>query len=190
MKLALLAVLGAAAVGALAFALLPKQTTPTVEAKSVHDFTVTTIDGKERKLSEFKGRVLLFVITASTCGLTGQYDGLEKLYKAHKEDGLVVLGFPANQFMNQEPGSNEEIAEFCKLNYGVSFPMFSKIDVKGENAAPLYRFLVNATDQKQDIEWNFAKFVVGKDGQVLARFKPQTQPDDKKLVATIESALK
>lgn len=185
---AIVVALGGAALAA--FALTPKQTSPMKsDAKDIYSFKVDTIEGKSKSLADYKGKVLLVVNTASKCGLTPQYEGLEKLYKAHKEDGLVVLGFPANEFAGQEPGTNEEIKEFCSKNYGVSFPMFSKVVVKGENTHPLYQWLLAQTENHNDIEWNFAKFVVGKDGKVIARFAPKTAPDDPKLIETLKSAL-
>lgn len=180
--------LGGAALAA--FALAPKQTSPMKsDSKDIYSFKVDTIEGKSKSLADYKGKVLLVVNTASKCGLTPQYEGLEKLYKAHKEEGLVVLGFPANEFAGQEPGTNEEIKEFCSKNYGVSFPMFSKVVVKGENTHPLYQWLLAQTENHNDIEWNFAKFVVGKDGKVIARFAPKTAPDDPKLIETLKNAL-
>lgn len=183
-----LLVLAAAAV---AFALRPTQSTPLkTDAENLYAFTMKTIDGKEQKMSAYKGKVVLAVNVASKCGLTPQYKGLQALQDKYKDQGLVVIGFPANEFNGQEPGSNEEIAEFCSANYGVTFPMFEKIVVKGKEAHPLYQWLVASTDNKNDIEWNFAKFLVGKDGKVDARFKPQTTPEDPTLIKAIEAALK
>jgi glutathione peroxidase len=157
--------------------------------KSIHDFTMYSIKSEATPLKKYKGKVLLVVNTASKCGLTPQYKGLQSLYDSKKKEGLVVLGFPANNFGNQEPGSDKEISAFCTENYGVTFPMFSKISVKGDDIHPLYKWLINATDKQGDIKWNFAKFVIGKDGQVAARFSPQTKPDNKKLLAAIDAAL-
>lgn len=186
-----IAAAGAAVAGTIVSAVASDTfTTPLdTEANSLYDFTMKDIDGKERPLKQFAGKVVVVVNVASKCGLTPQYEGLEKLYKEHKEAGLVVLGFPANDFRGQEPGTDSEIKEFCSTNYSVTFPMFSKISVKGETAHPLYRWLIAATDQKQDIEWNFAKFVVGRDGKVKARFAPRTAPNDPNLIAAIKSAL-
>lgn len=156
----------------------------------MYEFTVKDIKGKEVKLADYKGKVVLVVNVASKCGLTKQYEGLEKLYRDHKDAGFVVLGFPANNFMGQEPGTNEEIATFCKTKYDVTFPMFDKISVKGEDAAPLYKWLISQSTNKVDIEWNFAKFLVGKDGKVVQRFSPQTTPDSTEIKNAIESALK
>ena len=159
---------------------------------SIYDFTLKDIDGRDRSLAEFKGQVLLLVNVASKCGFTKQYAGLEKLYQAYKDRGFVVLGFPANNFMGQEPGTEAEIKSFCSLNYGVTFPMFSKISVKGKAIHPLYAFL---TDEKLHpgaggkISWNFNKFLIGRDGAVLAHYGSRTAPDDPDLAAAIESAL-
>lgn len=166
------------------------ETTPLDKSnKTLNDFVAKDIDGKEKKLSTYKGKVVLIVNVASKCGLTGQYAGLQKLYDEHKDDGLIVLGFPSNQFAGQEPGTEAEIKEFCSATYGVTFPMFSKIDVKGKDAHPLYQWLVGSTENTKDIEWNFAKFVIGRDGKVAHRFDPRTTPDDEKFVAALENAL-
>jgi glutathione peroxidase len=147
---------------------------------TVHDFTATAIDGGEVALSEFRGRVLLIVNVASRCGFTPQYRGLEAMYRSLREAGLTVLGFPCNQFGQQEPGSNEEIAGACNLDWDVSFPMFAKIDVNGEHAHPLYRHLKQAAPGvlgTESVKWNFTKFLVGRDGRVLRRFAPNVSPD-------------
>ncbi len=157
---------------------------------SVYDFTPKDIDGKAVKLEKYKGKVLLIVNVASQCGLTPQYEGLQALYTKFKGKGFTVLGFPANEFGNQEPGSNAEIKEFCSSKYSVTFPMFEKIVVKGEKTDPLYKYLVASSDRPQDeIEWNFAKFLIGKDGKVLKRFSPKTKPDDPQILKAIEEAL-
>jgi glutathione peroxidase len=147
------------------------------------------IDGKPVDLSAYKGKVVLVVNVASQCGYTKQYAGLQKLYDARKDKGFVILGFPANDFGAQEPGSDAEIARFCSANYGVTFPMFSKITVKGAGKAPLYKALTEAADPKGEVSWNFEKFLIGKDGAVIGRFKSGVAPDDAKLVAAIETAL-
>ena len=157
---------------------------------SIHDFEALSIDGKPVSLAQFKGKPLLIVNTASACGFTPQFGGLEKLHKTYGERGLVVLGFPCNQFGSQDPGSNDEIASFCQLNYGVSFPMMAKIDVNGANASPLYQWLAAEAPGllgSKAIKWNFTKFLVGKDGRVIRRYAPQDAP--KKLAGDIEAAL-
>ncbi len=148
---------------------------------SVYDFSAQTIDGKTRTLADFKGKVLLVVNTASQCGFTPQYKGLEALHKKYSGRGFAVLGFPSNQFGQQEPGPDTEIAEFCEMNFGVTFPMFSKIDVNGTNAHPLYKYLTSAKKGflgSEGIKWNFTKFLVGKDGAVIDRYAPPTKPEE------------
>jgi glutathione peroxidase len=168
----------------------PVQTQPPITQKSIYEFTMKDIDGKNVPLSKYKGKVLLVVNVASKCGLTPQYKGLEELYKSQSERGLVVLGFPANNFGGQEPGSEEEIKEFCSLTYGVTFPMFSKISVKGDDIHPLYRWLLANSDRREDIEWNFAKFVIGRDGKVFKRLSPRDVPGSDSLKEAVEAALK
>lgn len=158
-----------------------------IQAASLHDFTMNSIDGKAVPLAQFKGKVALVVNVASRCGFTPQYAELEAMYRKYKDRGLVVLGFPANNFMNQEPGTDAEIKEFCERKYNVTFPMFSKISVRGEDKAPLYQFLTS--QMGGEIEWNFTKFVVGKNGQVVARFPSRVKPDAPEVVAAIEKAL-
>ncbi|SDF26609.1 glutathione peroxidase [Fontibacillus panacisegetis] len=146
---------------------------------NIYDIKVTTIDGKETSLDLYKGNVLLIVNTASACGLTPHYKGLQQLYISYQEQGLVVMGFPCNQFAGQEPGTDEEIQSFCELNYQVTFPMFSKIDVKGEHAHPLYQYLVENTPapyKTGDIEWNFVKFLIDRDGNIVKQFSARTEP--------------
>jgi len=157
---------------------------------SFYDFDMKTIDGKDMPLSKFKGKVLLVVNVASKCGNTPQYAGLEAMYAKYKSQGFAVLGFPANQFGAQEPGTDAEIKEFCEATYHVKFPMFSKIIVKGDGISPLYTWLLANSDEHQDIEWNFTKFLIGRDGKVIGRFFHRVQPDDPKLVAAVEDALK
>ena len=157
---------------------------------NVYDFSAQTLTGRARKMSDFKGSVLLVVNTASKCGFTPQYAGLEALYKKYKEKGLLVLGFPSNQFGEQEPGQDTEIAEFCEMNYGVTFPMFSKVDVNGKSAHPLFKYLTSTKKGllgSEAIKWNFTKFLVGRDGTVLERYAPTTKPED--IAADIEKAL-
>jgi glutathione peroxidase len=153
------------------------------------DFHATTIDGKDQDLGTYVGDVVLVVNTASQCGLTPQYEGLQKLYDTYAGRGFTVLGFPCNQFGHQEPGTEEEIAEFCESSYSVSFPMFAKIDVNGSGTHPLYKWLKNEKRGLggKAIKWNFTKFLVARDGSVLDRYAPQTQPDE--LAPDIESAL-
>lgn len=144
---------------------------------TIYDFSAKDMAGKEVKLEEYKGKVLIIVNTASKCGLTPQLKGLETLYEKYKEQGLEILGFPCNQFMHQDPGSDEEIMEFCQRNYGVTFHMFSKIKVKGKDAHPLYQYLTEQTGGKK-IEWNFAKFLINREGEIIKRF-PSKQPPEK-----------
>ena len=154
------------------------------------DIPVARIDGAASSLADFGGKVLLVVNVASKCGLTPQYAGLEKLYQQYKDRGFSVLGLPCNQFAGQEPGSEAEIQSFCSLNYGVSFPMSSKLDVNGSERHPLYRLLAGeGAEFPGDITWNFEKFLMGKDGRVLARFSPRTAPDEPSVIQAIEKAL-
>jgi glutathione peroxidase len=161
------------------------------QATSFHDFTVKDIDGKRVKLEQFRGDVCLVVNVASKCGLTPQYSGLESLYRAYKDRGFQILGFPANNFGKQEPGSNKEIKSFCEKEFDVTFPMFAKISVAGPKQSPLYRFLTEHNDESiaGEVAWNFQKYLVGRDGRILKKFEPRTTPDDKELVAAVESAL-
>lgn len=159
-------------------------------ADSLYEFAMTNIDGKEQSLSAYKGKTVIIVNTASKCGLTPQYAGLEAMYRKYKDKGLVILGFPANDFMGQEPGSDNEIKEFCSVKYDVTFPMFSKITVIGEETHPLYRWLIAKSGKKEQIEWNFAKFIVSPDGRTVTRFSPKTKPDDKDFVKAVEATLK
>jgi len=155
-------------------------------------FKVKSITGQEIDLADYKGKVVLVVNVASKCGLTGQYEGLEAMYEKHQDQGLVVLGFPCNQFLWQEPGNDAQIAEFCSSTYKVKFPMFSKIEVNGKDAAPLYQYLTSLDTKptgKGKISWNFEKFLIGRNGQVVARFSPRTEPTSKEVVAAIEAEL-
>jgi glutathione peroxidase len=158
---------------------------------AVIDHTVTTLEGDSLDLSTFRGRPLLIVNTASKCGYTPQYAGLQRLHERYGERGLVVIGFPCNDFMGQEPGTAVEIGDFCRKNYGVSFPMMAKVHVKGKEKAPLYRTLTEQTadDIRGEIKWNFTKFLVDADGHVVARFGSSVEPEDPKLVAAIEKLL-
>jgi glutathione peroxidase len=162
------------------------------ETPAVLNFTMDDIQGNPASLYQYQGKVVLMINVASKCGHTKQYAGLEALYKKYKDQGLVILGFPANNFGNQEPGSNEEIATFCKKNYGVTFPLFSKISVKGEDKAPLYKFLTEEATNPGfagEVKWNFEKFLIGRDGKVIGRFVSKVQPDSEELVGAIEKAL-
>ena len=157
---------------------------------SLYDFSATAIDGQTVPLDRYRGQVLLIVNTASACGFTPQFGGLEQLHQTYGPRGLVVLGFPCNQFGSQDPGSNAEIAGFCQRNYGVSFPMMAKIDVNGADAHPLYRWLTAEAPGllgSKTIKWNFTKFLVGRDGRVIRRYAPQDAPQ--KLAGDIEAAL-
>ena len=161
--------------------------------KSVYEFTLKDKGGKDVKLEEFRGKVVMLVNVASKCGYTPQYEGLEKIYKQYKDQGFVILGLPANNFGAQEPGTNEEIQEFCRINYGVTFPVFSKISVKGEDKHPLYKYLTEKEtnpDFAGEIKWNFNKFLVSRDGKVIARFESADKPEDAKVTQAIEGALR
>lgn len=171
-----------------AFALL----LTTVPQKTVYDFTVKDIDGKNVSLGSYKGKVLLIVNVASLCGNTPQYKDIEALYKKYKDRGLVVLGFPANNFMGQEPGSNSDIKEFCTREYAVTFPMFSKVSVKGKDIAPLFSYLTQKAENgvtDAPVTWNFQKFLVGKDGKVVTSISPKTLVTDATVMRQIEAAL-
>jgi glutathione peroxidase len=159
---------------------------------TLHDFSAKTIDGTSKSLGDYKGKVALVVNVASQCGLTPQYAGLEELYANFKDKGLVVLGFPCNQFGGQEPGTEGEIKTFCETKFGVTFPMFSKVDVNGAGRDPLYAFLTSeptSPDGPGDIRWNFAKFLVDRDGKVVARFAPTTPPASEEIVSAVEQQL-
>src|ERR1035441_5113397 len=157
-------------------------------ASSVHEFTLNSIDGKPAPLSAYQGKVVLIVNVASRCGFTPQYAGLEALYEKYKDRGFVILGFPANNFGGQEPGTNEEIKTFCSAKYNVTFPMYSKVSVKGADIAPLYKML---TDTKGgDVKWNFTKFLADKHGDLIGRFESAVTPESPELVSAVEAALK
>jgi glutathione peroxidase len=161
-------------------------------ASSVYDFTLPSIDGKPMPLSEFKGKVLLLVNVASRCGFTPQYSALESVYEKYKGQGLVILGFPANNFGAQEPGTNQEIKTFCSTKYNVTFPMYSKVSVKGDDQTPLYSYLTKQTAKPiaGDIKWNFTKFLVDRNGKVVQRFEPDVVPDSAPVVSAVETLLK
>ncbi len=156
-------------------------------ASSVHEFSLTTIDGKPAPLSAYKGKAVLLVNVASKCGYTKQYTGLQALYEKYKDKGLVIVGVPANNFGGQEPGTNEEIAIFCSRNYNVSFPMMSKVSVKGDDMIPLYGYLTQNTGG--DVKWNFTKFLVDKDGKIVNRFESKVTPESPEMAAAVEKAL-
>lgn len=180
-------------------------------SQTIYDFSVPKIDGKDASLKDYQGKVLLVVNVASKCGLTPQYDALEKIYEQYHGKGFEVLGFPANEFAGQEPGTNSEIQDFCRMTFGVKFPMFQKIVVKGAGQHPLYQYLTTTMPSaqkpkdsnfeqklfefgqvradKKDILWNFEKFLIGRDGKILARFSPDMVPDDALIVKAIETAL-
>ena len=163
------------------------------EVPKALDFKMKTLAGKEVHLAKYQGKVVLIVNVASKCGLTPQYEQLEALHKKYAKQGLAVLGFPCNQFKGQEPGTAEEIQQFCRLNYGVEFDLFEKIEVNGDGACPLYKYLTALKTKPKkagDISWNFEKFLIGRDGQVVARFAPPTKPDDPEVIAAIERELK
>ena len=162
----------------------------TAHAQSIHDIAVTDIDGKATTLAPFKGRVLLIVNVASECGYTSQYAGLQELFEKYAAKGLSVLGFPCNQFGGQEPGSNADIKKFCAANFRVTFPLFAKIEVNGANRHPLYAALVGkASPVPGNVKWNFEKFLIGRDGKVLARFGAGAEPDSPEVIQAIEKAL-
>ena len=159
---------------------------------SIYDQKINTLEGEPADLSQYEGKALLVVNVASKCGLTPQYEGLEKLHETYAARGFEVLGFPCNQFMGQEPGTAEEIREFCDTNYHVAFPLFEKVDVNGAHAHPIYQELTQAEDAEGkagDVLWNFEKFLIGKDGGVVSRFAPSVAPDDPQLVATVDAEL-
>jgi glutathione peroxidase len=159
---------------------------------NLHDFSANTIRGDDCSLGGFTGKVCLVVNVASECGLTPQYEGLQRLYDEYRAQGFEILGFPCNQFGGQEPGSESEIADFCETNFGVEFPMFGKLEVNGEARHPLYGWLTGegvGPDEKGDVAWNFAKFLVGRDGELLARFSPTAEPCSASVKAAVEAAL-
>ena len=160
--------------------------------KTIHDFSARTIDGTPKSLGDYKGKAVLIVNVASKCGLTPQYKGLEELHETYGPKGFAVLGFPANEFGAQEPGTEDQIKDFCTTNYGVKFDMFAKVKVKGPGIDPLFEYLTGKDTNPKfsgDIKWNFNKFLVGKNGEVLARFEPQVEPTSPEVKAAIEKAL-
>jgi glutathione peroxidase len=186
------AVVGVAVAAYFAYRILgpgPAAANPAPPNSKFYDFTMKDIDGRDVPMASFKGDVLMVVNTASRCGFTPQYEALQAVYGKYKDRGFKVLGFPANNFMGQEPGSNEEIKDFCTTRFKVSFPMFSKISVKGEDQHPLYNFLTTQSPFPGAVSWNFNKFIIDRDGNVVARFGSGDKPDDAKVIAAIEKAL-
>ncbi|MGA2984982.1 MAG: glutathione peroxidase [Terriglobia bacterium] len=165
---------------------------PLLAAPRLYDFTLPSIDGNSTPLSTYKGKVILLVNVASRCGFTPQYSALESLYEKYKDQGLVILGFPANNFGAQEPGTNAEIKTFCSTKYNVTFPMFAKVSVKGGDTTPLYQFLTQKANPAVagEIKWNFTKFLVDRNGQVVARFEPAVTPDSAEVVAEVQKLLR
>jgi len=164
--------------------------TAAVRAASIHDIAVKDINGKDTSFKAYKGKVVLIVNVASQCGLTPQYKGLETIHEKYKEKGFAVLGFPCNQFGGHEPGTNEEIKQFCSTKYKVTFPLFDKIDVNGPKRHPLYIQLAGKDSPfPGDIKWNFGKFLIGRDGAIIKRFEPRTAPDAPEVIGSIEAAL-
>jgi glutathione peroxidase len=161
-------------------------------ASSIYEFTLPSIDGKPLPLANFKGKVVLVVNVASRCGFTPQYSALESTYEKYKDQGFVILGFPANNFGSQEPGTNQEIKTFCQTKYSVTFPMYAKVSVKGDDQTPLYAYLTTKANPALagDIKWNFTKFLVDRNGIVIQRFEPDVTPDSPEVIAAIEKALK
>lgn len=160
-----------------------------LEASQFYDIEVESIEGKTYQLSEYQGKVILIVNTASKCGYTPQYKSLQSLYEQYKEKGLVILGMPCNQFGRQEPGTEAEIKKFCELHYGVTFPMLKKADVKGPNQHPLYQYLLKESSSTKDISWNFEKFLIGRDGKIIRHFSTSIKPLSKPVVSAIKKAL-
>ena len=169
-------------------AMMQKSDTKAAPGK-IYEFSVKTIDGKDRKLSDYKGHVLMVVNTASLCGFTPQYDALETVFQKYKEQGFRVLAFPANEFGAQEPGGNAEIKEFCRMKFSIKFDLFEKIVVKGDGIHPLYKFLTTESGFNGPIGWNFAKFLVGKNGEIAGRFDPSTDPMGRTMTKKIEELL-
>ncbi len=159
--------------------------------ESIYEFPVTDIDGNEMSLEKYKGKVILIVNVASKCGYTPQYEGLQNIYEEYKDEGLVILGFPANNFNGQEPGTEEDIKQFCTLNYGVTFPMSSKVSVKGEDQDPLFSYLTSLPNEdfEGEINWNFEKFLIDKEGNLTRRFRSKVEPESKELTSAIKSLL-
>jgi glutathione peroxidase len=197
MKLRLMSVLAVMLIGAAGFAISrSSRASSTPDSgemmSSIYDFTLKDIEHKEVNLGQYRGKVVLMVNVASRCGFTPQYEGLQKVYLKYKDRGFVILGFPANNFMSQEPGTDEEIKTFCSTKYNVTFPIFSKISVKGDDIHPLYKFLTSKETNPEfggDIKWNFSKFLLDKNGKVIARFEPKVTPESDPMIQAIEKAL-
>jgi glutathione peroxidase len=170
---------------------IPAQTEEKImeQQPKLYSFSMKTIDGKDKPLSEYKGKVLLIVNVASKCGHTPQYKGLQSIYEKYKDRGFIILGFPANNFLRQEPGTNDEIKKFCTLNYGVTFDMFSKISVKGSDQDPLYQYLTKESPVPGVVTWNFQKYLVDRKGNVVEKFAPGTGPEEKEVIDKIEQLL-
>lgn len=197
MKVKLFSALAVAVICAAAFAIsLSTRANGALDSgekmNSIYDFTLKDIDHKEVNLGQYRGKVVLVVNVASRCGYTPQYEGLQKIYLKYKDRGFVILGFPANNFMAQEPGTDEEIKTFCSTKYNVTFPIFSKISVKGDDIHPLYKFLTSKEtnpDFGGEIKWNFSKFLMDRNGKIIARFEPKVTPESDPLIQAIEKAL-
>jgi len=196
MKRTLTSVLTAAIVVAAVLAISVTNSTTAASSgekmTSIYDFTLKDIDHKEVNLGQYRGKVVMVVNVASRCGFTPQYEGLQKTYLKYKDRGFVILGFPANNFMSQEPGTDEEIKTFCSTKYSVTFPIFSKISVKGDDMHPLYKFLTSKETNPEfggDIKWNFNKFLVDRNGKLIARFEPAVKPESDQVIQAIEKAL-
>lgn len=189
-RLAVLATLLLAAAAPAAAAVPAGDDAPTTPIYALEVEPMALDEAASPTLAPYRGKVMLIVNVASRCGFTRQYAGLEALHKKYADAGLVVLGFPCNQFGGQEPGTEQEIVEFCQARFGVTFPLYAKLEVKGEGQAPLYRWLIaRAEDDPGEVQWNFEKFLVGRDGQLIARYRSRTEPDDKALIEAIEKAL-
>jgi glutathione peroxidase len=192
-KKILIAGLMAAFLGMVSSAQAKERSGKTDRAKSVYDFALKDINGKDVKLKQYRGKVVMLVNVASKCGLTPQYEGLQKIYSKYQAQGFVILGVPANNFGGQEPGTNEEIKTFCSTKYNVTFPLFSKVSVKGDDIDPLFKFLTDKESNPEfggDIAWNFNKFLVDRNGKIIARFSPKDAPESEKVIQTLEAALK
>lgn len=192
MSLPLIGIVSGAVIAISIIAFLNKKrpkTDPQLKSETIHSFKIPGLSGGEIDFSEFKGKKILVVNTASKCGLTPQYEALQNLYDKY-QDQLVIVGFPSNNFMFQEPGNNEEIAEFCQKNYGVTFPMAAKIDVKGKDQAPVYQWLTNEAlngVESSSVSWNFQKYILDENGKLIRHFSPKTLPDDPEIIQIIES---